>query len=266
MTDMKQVAADLTAEGEQLDAVVASLDADQWALETPAPGWTIAHQIAHLSATFRIAALAAAQPETFKALIGGMSDDFDANVADALAPYLADPATMLERWRGERAGASQALEGMAPDQPVPWFVGHLNPVILASAGMMELFAHGQDIADTVGVEIERTDRIRYLATFGARNRDFGYLFRGLTPPDEEFRFELVAPSGQTWTFGPPDSTQRISGPAVDFCLLVTRRRHRDDLALVAIGEEADRWLDIAQAYRGSPGPGRSPRQFASLQR
>jgi enediyne biosynthesis protein E11 len=94
--------------------------------------------------------------------------------------------------------------------------------------------------------------------------DFGYLARGITPPEVEFRFEIVSPSGELMTFGPAEATNRVRGPAVDFCLLVTRRRHRDDLAVVAEGELADRWLDIAQAYRGPAGDGRLPGQFGSL--
>jgi enediyne biosynthesis protein E11 len=86
--------------------------------------------------------------------------------------------------------------------------------------------------------------------------------RGLTPPDVEFRYEFTAPSGITWEFGPADAENRVTGPAVDFCMLVTRRRNRADLAIQATGAEADKWMDIAQAYRGSPGPGREPGQFS----
>jgi uncharacterized protein (TIGR03084 family) len=109
---------------------------------------------------------------------------------------------------------------------------------------------------------ERTDRIGHLVAFAVRTWDFGYQARGLTTPDVAFRFEITAPSGRLWAFGPEDAEQKISGPAADFCLLVTRRRHRDDLALVATGAEADHWLDIAQAYRGPAGSGRTPGQFA----
>jgi hypothetical protein len=48
----------------------------------------------------------------------------------------------------------------------------------------------------------------------------------------------------------------VTGPALDFCLRVTRRRHRADLALQATGADADRWLDIAQAFAGPPGADR----------
>jgi uncharacterized protein (TIGR03084 family) len=135
--------------------------------------------------------------------------------------------------------------------------------VLACAGMMELFAHGQDIADALGVTRTPDDRLWHIALFATLVWDFGYQSRGLTPPDTQFRYELTAPSGALWEFGPADAEERITGPAEDFCLLVTRRRHRDDLRLTAMGEEADRWLDLAQAYRGPAGAGRRPGQFAA---
>jgi len=106
-----------------------------------------------------------------------------------------------------------------------------------------------------------TDRIWHLAWFATLTWDFGYQARGIATPDTQFRFELTAPEGGTWEFGPADAEQRITGPAEDFCLLATRRRHRDDLAVTATGDIADAWLDIAQAYRGPAGEGRRPGQF-----
>ena len=70
--------------------------------------------------------------------------------------------------------------------------------------------------------------------------------------------ELTAPDGSVWTWGPENAAQRVTGPALDFCLRVTRRRHRDDLALQATGPDADRWLDVAQAFAGPPGKARPP--------
>ncbi len=264
MRGLQDVISALSADGDDVDGMVAGLDAKMWALPTPAPGWTIAHQIGHLSATFRMAGLAAADPAAFNALISQLSDDFDTNVHAALSPYLSHPPeVLLARWRAERAKVEQALAAVPADQLVPWLVRPIPPAVLASAGMMELFGHGQDIADTLGLRRQRTDRLRYLVSFAVRTWDFGYQARGLTPPDVRFRFELTSPSGAEWEFGPVDSAQKVTGPAVDFCLLVTRRRHRDDLALVATGAEADNWLNIAQAYRGPAGPGRSPGQFAA---
>jgi uncharacterized protein (TIGR03084 family) len=261
MSASPEVFADLAADGEVLDQLVAGLDAAQWEMPTPAPGWTIRHQIAHLTSTARIAFLAATDPAAVQGMIAGAAD-FDAALRDALLPYLSGPPeAVLARWRAQRKAAGEALAAVPPGRLLPWLTRPMPASVLASAGIMELFAHGQDIADAIGAERVHTDRIRHVVRFAEGNRDFGYVARGLTPPGVEFRFELTAPSGEIWRSGPADAAEAITGPAVDFCLLVTRRRHRDDLALVASGPEADRWLDIAQAYRGAPGPGRAPGQF-----
>jgi uncharacterized protein (TIGR03084 family) len=82
--------------------------------------------------------------------------------------------------------------------------------------------------------------------------------RGVPPP-VAFRIELAGPDGESWTWGPQDADQSVRGTAEDFALLVTRMRHRSDLGLVAVGAEADRWLDIAQAFEGDPGRDPGPR-------
>ncbi|OSC57828.1 wyosine base formation domain-containing protein, partial [Streptomyces sp. 4F] len=53
MSDPTPVIDDLREESEELDALVARLSPEEWRLATPAPGWTIAHQIAHLAWTDR---------------------------------------------------------------------------------------------------------------------------------------------------------------------------------------------------------------------
>jgi uncharacterized protein (TIGR03084 family) len=262
VTDTTGVIADLTAEAAEVDALVAGLADRDWDRPTPAPGWSIRHQIGHLAFIFRIAGLSAAQPAAFGEMTKSLAGGFEQAVNAALEDYVHDPAeVLLARWRAERDAGIKALAAVPGDQLVPWLVNPLPPYVLACAGMMELFGHGQDVADALGVRPVRTDRIGHLAGFAVRVRDFGYEARNLAPPAEEFRYELTAPSGALWTFGPEDATQRISGSAEDFCLLVTRRRHRYDLDVRAKGTLADQWLDIAQAYRGPAGEGRRPGQF-----
>jgi uncharacterized protein (TIGR03084 family) len=134
----------------------------------------------------------------------------------------------------------------------------MSATSMGTARLMETWAHGQDVADALGVVREPTDRLRHVAWIGIRARDYAYLVRGLTPPAEPFRVELTAPDGEEWLYGPQGATQRISGPALDFCLLVTQRVHRDDTALTAEGVDAAHWLTIAQAFAGPAGPGRAP--------
>ncbi|HEX4812237.1 MAG TPA: TIGR03084 family metal-binding protein [Nonomuraea sp.] len=262
---LEAVLNDLAADGDQLDNLVAGLDAEQWLLPTPAPGWTVRDQIAHLAFIFRLAATAASDAEAFQAMTAGAQSNFDGAVNAALKLYEnVPPAALLATWRSERAAAVAALAAVPAGRTVPWLVNPLPPVVLACAGIMEQFAHGQDIADTLGVRLERGGSLQHLVVFAVLTRDFGYLARQLTPPAEEFRFEITGPSGERWDYGPEDAAQRISGPAEDFCLLVTRRRHRADVAVTAAGEVADHWLDIAQAYRGPAGTGRAPGQFTPV--
>jgi uncharacterized protein (TIGR03084 family) len=258
----RSVYADLVTEGRVLDDLVAGLGPAQWRLATPAPGWTVTHQIAHLASTAQLAAAAAGDPGLFRAQTAGAPRDFDDALQALLAPFLdSQPHELLIRWRAARNAGAEALSTLPPGLPLPWLSRPLPAGMLASAGIMELFAHGQDIADALGAERQYTDRIRHVVRFAVGNWDFGYQVRGLTPPPGGLRFDLIAPSGARWEFGHRDAAERVSGPAADFCLLATRRRHRDDLTLTASGPDADHWLDIAQAYRGSPGPGRAAGNF-----
>ncbi len=263
MADVAGVLADLKAECADLDALVAALPADQWSLETPAPGWTIATQIGHLAWTDDIATLAATDAAAFGAALQAALTEFDGYVDRAAAEWAQQsPVELLATWRAGRDALAAALTAAPPDTKLPWFGPPMSPTSMATARLMETWGHGQDVYDTLGVERVATDRIRHIAHIGVRTRDFAYLVRDRAVPAEPFRVELVGPAGHVWTWGPEEARQRVSGPALDFCLLVTQRRHRDDLALVAEGPDADAWLDIAQAFAGPPGDGRTKGQFA----
>ncbi|HWU11097.1 MAG TPA: TIGR03084 family metal-binding protein [Streptomyces sp.] len=265
MTHERDVITDLVEEGKALDALLAGAREDVWTLPTPAEGWSVRHQIGHLAMVFAMAEKAAADPVGFKAFVAGLNSSFDAAVQEGLAPYLAmDGETLMREWQRQREATTKALRGVPPARLVPWLVRPIPAAVLTAAGMTELFGHGQDIADALGVTRRPTDRIRHIAEFVTLTWEFGYESHSLPEPRKGFRFELEAPSGEKWTLGAVDATERITGPAVDLCMLATRRRHRDDLSLTASGPDADQWLDIAQAYRGPAGTGRRPGQFAAV--
>ncbi|MGW6704352.1 TIGR03084 family metal-binding protein [Streptomyces sp. NPDC054956] len=251
---------DLHEEGRELDALVGELSAADWARPTPAPGWSIAHQIAHLHWTDRASLLALTDAAAFAELVEEAvkaPDTFVDEGAEAGAALA--PAELLTRWREGRTALDGALAAASPEAKFPWYGPPMKAASMASARLMETWAHGQDVADALGVHRVPTGRLRHVARIGVRARDYAYAVRGLAAPAGEFRVELTAPgSAEVWTYGPEDAPQRITGPALDFCLLVTQRAHRADLALTASGPDADRWLDIAQAFAGPAGPGRAP--------
>jgi uncharacterized protein (TIGR03084 family) len=257
VADLDAVLSDLRAEGDDLDGLVAGLPPGRWRLATPAQGWTVAHQIAHLAWTDSAALLSASDPPGFSGLVNratlGIVDRAAAEGAEAPPPVL------LDRWRTGRAGLGDALRGMPAGRKLDWFGPPMSVTSMATARLMETWAHGQDVADALGVSRTSTARLRNVAHLGVRTRDFAYAVHGQVPPAAQFRVELTGPDNQSWTWGPEDAAQRVTGPALDFCLLVTQRRHRDDLAIETTGDDAAHWLSIAQAFAGPPGPGRKPR-------
>ena len=260
MPSLPDLLADLTAESDALDSLVSALPADGWSTATPAAGWTIAHQIAHLAWTDGVALLAARDPDAFAAEARAALPRAATYVDDAAAEGAGrEPADLLAGWRSGRADLVAVLEKVPAGTKLPWFGPPMSAASMATARLMETWAHGQDVSDALGATRAPTDRLRHVAHIGVRTRDFAYLTRDRTPPAEEFRVELVAPGGEMWVWGPAGAANTVRGPALDFCLLVTQRVHRADTALVADGPDASAWLDIAQAFAGAPGAGRPPR-------
>ncbi|WP_329173415.1 TIGR03084 family metal-binding protein [Streptomyces sp. NBC_01477] len=254
---------DLAAETAGLDTLVAGLEPDAWARPTPAEGWTIAHQIAHLAWTDARALLAVTDPDTFARETASAAARFGTYVDEgAEQGAWLPPGELLAQWRAGRARLWEVLAAQPPGSRFGWYGPPMSTASMATGRLMETWAHGEDIADTLGVRREPTARLWHVARIGVRARDFAFAVHGRPAPAEEFRVELTAPDGTLWTFGPADADQRVTGPALDFCLLAVRRRHRDDVAVRAEGPDADAWLSVAQAFAGPPGGSRSPSKGA----
>ena len=257
MSTAEPMVADLRAESDDLDAMVADLPADRWADPTPASGWTIAHQIAHLLWTDRVALTAVTDEAGFAGVLAKAAK-YPTGFVDAGAEELAGlpPERLLADWRETRDRLHDELLAVADGRKLPWFGPPMSAASMATARLMETWAHGLDVADTLGVKRPATARLRSIAHIGVRTRDFAFSINGLTPPAEPFRVELRAPDSSVWEWGPDDAEQRVTGAAEDFCMLVTQRRPQADLDVHPVGADAEQWLGIAQAFAGPPGPGR----------
>lgn len=253
------VLADLEAEGERLEALVAPLDEQGWRTPTPAAGWDVAHQVAHLAWTDEGAVAAATDKEAWDALVLSAIENPE-GFADVEAARGAEASgtEILDRWRASRSSLSTTLRELPDDKLIPWYGPPMSATSMATARFMETWAHGRDVAAALGVELPVDDGLRHVVHLGVRTRDFAFRARELEPPMEEFRVSLALPSGEVVAYGPDDAAQSVTGSAHDFALLVTQRVHRADTALVAEGDNADVWLDVAQAFAGPPGDGRSP--------
>lgn len=257
MTSAAPIVADLRMESDELDALVTPLPEERWAAPTPAPGWTIAHQIGHLLWTDRVALTAVSDEAGFADVVDAAAAD-PTGFVDAGAQELASmpPAELLAGWRLTRMRLHETLAMVPEGRKLPWFGPPMSAASMATARLMETWAHGLDVADALGVRRPATPRLRSIAHLGVRTRDYAFAVNGLTPPTEQFLVDLRAPGGDTWSWGPPDAAQRVTGSAQDFCFLVTQRRPLATLDITAHGADAQRWLSIAQAFAGPPGRGR----------
>lgn len=235
--------------------LVASAELDA---PTPAAGWDVRDAVAHLAGTDLEAVRAATVPEQFAAGLHAVAADIDGFLTGQLTARRGlSREQLLASWQDGFSAMLQAFSSVPPGTKIPWYGPPMSAASFATARLMEYWAHGQDVADALGAPREPTARLRHICHLGVRTRGFAYANRGRTAPEVPVALELTAPDGSTWRYGDAAAADRVTGPAVDFCLLVTQRRHRADTALVATGPAADGWLDVAQCFAGPPGPGRA---------
>src|SRR3954465_14701187 len=159
MSTAGPMVADLRAESDDLDAMVADLPAARWADATPAPGWTIAHQIAHLLWTDRVALTAVTDEGEFGKVLTEAAKD-PTGFVDAGAEELAvvPPKSLLADWRQTRTRLHDELLGVAEGRKLPWFGPPMSAASMATARLMETWAHGLDVADALGARLEGPPR------------------------------------------------------------------------------------------------------------
>jgi len=260
--DVNEVLDDLVAEQQALDSIVADLDDAQWDLATPSPRWSVTDQIGHLTYFDTTAALAINDAAAFAEHREQLMNTF----ADALAVdefTLAEfrklsIAERLATWRAHRDALEAAGRTLANDTRIEWYGPSMGSKSFLTARLMEVWAHGQDICDTVGADRPASDRIRHIAQLGVITRGWSYIVRGELAPEGDVRVELTAPSGDLWTWGPEGAAASVTGPAEDFCLVVTQRRHVGDTDLAVAGDIARDWMTKAQAFAGGATDGPAP--------
>lgn len=258
---MDPICDDLADEHASLDALVTPLDEATWDRATAAAGWSIRDQVSHLWFFDQRATMALTDPGEFAADMQRLlaSGGTEASVVPGRS---LTGAELLTAWRHDRGRLLEVSRGVDPSTRVPWYGPSMAARSFVTARLMETWAHGQDVADALGVVREPTDRLRHVAHIGVRARPFSYAINGMTMPEVDVHVALTTPSGETATWGSPTAADVVRGPMLDFCLVVTQRRHRADTALDIVGPAAIEWMSIAQAFAGEPGGGRVPGQFA----
>lgn len=263
MVDIGALTADLADEHQALEVLLAELSAEDWGRPTPAPGWTVAHQVAHLAFFEEALVKSVRDPAAF----ASMKDEAarDSGFGDrVIAPLLElPPPVLFQTWRSSSGVSRQVLAECEPGARIPWFGPAMSVASKTTARIMETWAHGQDIADACRLLRPPSARLRHVADIAVRARPYSYAVRGLNAVDVPLNIELIGPRGEVWRFGDAAAVDTVCGDAEEFCLVLTRRRHVDDTSLCATSGAAREWLEIGQTFAGDPGPGRQPGQFAA---
>ena len=248
---VEELATALETEEALLDDLVAGLDDTGWQRLTPAPGWRVHDQIGHLATSEEWATTAVVEPEAFATMLDRARTDLAAFAAatEKRARALSH-AHVLGRWRDQRQATVAAVRSLPPSARIPWFGPPMGARAFLTARLMETWAHGQDVRDALGAAPSASDRLHDVAHLGVVTRPFTFANRGRAVPDVPTRVELRSPDGVTWAWGPADASDRVVGPALDFCLVITQRRNVADTSLHVVGEHAREWMAIAQAFAG----------------
>lgn len=253
---MDELIAELVAEQDYLDEAVRDAPEERWNAPSPAEGWLMRDCISHLAELDRTAAIIA-ETGAYPSSDGRKGDGvLSAGQLDARSLSIEE---LLTFWRESRARLAAALRPLDARDRLPWAGNTMSVRSFTTARLMEAWSHGLDAIETAGVAPVDSDRLRNIAHIGYATRDFAYRNRGLDPNPEPLYVELTAPSGATWTWGPEDAANRITGAAGDFCRVVTQRIHYTDTALEYTEGAAEEFLRIAQAFAGPTGAGRPPK-------
>lgn len=258
---METICNDLLAEYEELYAIVSDWDDALWRAKTPLKDWMVYDQIAHIAFFDERSLDAVTAPERFKKGASALAKRFGTAPMPELVNAemgVMQPAELLAFWKQRFTALVEALAKLSPKDRLPWYGPDMSARSFATARLMETWAHGQSVRDTVRMKRECTDRIRHIAQLGVVTFGWTFTNRDLPVPKTVPYVELVAPSGALWTWNDTETSDSVKGSAEEFCMVVTQVRHVADTALTVHGDAATAWMDLAQCFAGPPEPGPGP--------
>jgi uncharacterized protein (TIGR03084 family) len=260
---MFQQPVDFREESEALYKLLESLGDADFDRKTQFNDWTVNAIISHLHAWNHAADMSLRDPEKFAA-------DRDWLVAEMLGGSVIGEVEkrwldgtrnreLLEQWRAFYLEMTDRFVQADPKQRLQWAGPDMSVRSSITARLMETWAHGQELYDSLGVERTNGDRIKNIAVLGVNTFGWTFVNRGLDVPADVPHVRLTAPSGEVWTWNDPSETNYVAGDATDFCQTVTQVRNVKDTKLESVGETATRWMEIAQCFAGAaedpPAPG-----------
>lgn len=251
-----QQARDFRDEVETLAAILQPLNDADFNRRTLFKNWTINDVIGHLHMFDHAALLTLQSREAFNGFFGRIAQEVrqGKTLLETQYPWLngLEGRDLFAAWHKTASEVADAYGRADPKQRVAWGGPDMSVLSCITARQMETWAHGQAVFDALGQVRQDTDRIRNICHLGVSTYGWTFANRKLPVPEPAPYVELTAPSGAVWTWNDPASDARITGPATGFAQIVTQVRNVADTDIVAQGEAALKWMEIAQCFAGQP--------------
>lgn len=257
---MHSICNDLAAELAALNSILSGLNENTWQTVTGFKGWTVYDHCCHLCISDEIALMAVTDGVAFKKEMArrqqlrAASSQREPDWKNKLIPDYGDyrGSELLGRWNNISSQLQEALLALSPERRIPWHGPDMSARSFATARLMESWAHGQSICDSLGIHRDNTDRLKHICELGYRTFKWSHHIHKLPIPKTRVSLILTSPSQETWSWGAADNENLIIGGAEDFCLVVTQCRNIADTNLQVSGEVALQWMNIAQCFAGGP--------------
>jgi len=244
----------LAAQHAELGELVDGCSPDDWQRPTRCVGWDVGCVLLHLAMTDEIA-IASARGELRDDPFGllGKREDQAISVDDAAAAQVesgraAGGDAIRTRWHDASRTLRAVLAAADPHERVTWVSNKLSVHTLTATRLSECWIHTDDIASALGIALEPTDRLRYIARLAWRTLPYAFE-RADVAMSGPVALDLTGPNGEQWRFDPDDTpTTTISGSATDFCNVAARRVAPEQTDLVTHGPDGEAVLRLVRTY------------------
>lgn len=253
---MLQQALDFKAESDALFKLLSPLADADFERKTLFNDWSINDVLQHLHYFNYAADLSLHDEEGILKLIADLQAAYGRG--ETMVSYTNDQLdgvkgrALLALWHEYYTGMVDHFHAVDPKKRLKWAGPDMSVLSSITARLMETWSHAQEVYDLLGVVREEKDHIRNVVVMG--NNTYGWTFknRGEEVPEPRPFLKLTAPSGEIWEFNDPGTGESIEGLAAEFCQVVTQTRNIADTALVVTGDNATRWMAVAQCFAGPP--------------
>jgi uncharacterized protein (TIGR03084 family) len=248
-----KVVAALSAQLDDLAALLAPLGDRDWSRPSRCEGWSVADVVLHLAQSdeMALASVRGTYTEAVAAAATGL--DPGATVDESAARFVelergGTGAEILARWRDGAAALRRELDAADPAARVMWVAGDMSVRTLATTRLAETWIHTGDVAAALGRPVAADDRLWHIARLAWRTLPYAFARAGHVPAGG-VAFRLAAPGGDTWAFEPDDDAPTtIEGPALDLCNVAGRRLDAADAGLRGEGPDAAAVLALVRTF------------------